>query len=107
MYQHILKQDGKIHLKTDSPDLYWFTKKVINLYHCPLHEDSENVYAQDYIKPELQIKTHYESLDIAQSNRVHYLCFSLPDELPGKEIDTLLHEELKHEAENGRTGTLS
>ena len=102
MYQRILKQDGKIHLKTDSPDLYWFTKKVINLYNCTVHEDSENVYAQDYIKPELQIKTYYESLDIAQSNRVHYLCFSLPEELPGKDVDVLLHEELKSEAANGR-----
>jgi tRNA (guanine-N7-)-methyltransferase len=103
MYQRLLKQGGKIHLKTDSPDLYWFTRKVINLYNCTVHEDSENVYAQDYIKPELQIKTYYESLDIAQSSRVHYLCFSLPEELPGKDIDALLHEELKSEAANGRT----
>ena len=31
---------------------------------------------------ELQIKTHYESLDIAKSNTVHYLRFKINKELP-------------------------
>jgi tRNA (guanine-N7-)-methyltransferase len=98
LYQQVLKPGGKIHLKTDSPDLYLFTKRVIELYHCKLQTDTDNVYHQKIIEPELQIKTHYESLDIAQSNRIHYLCFSLPENLPGKEMDVRLQEELKHEA---------
>jgi tRNA (guanine-N7-)-methyltransferase len=98
LYQQILKAGGKIHLKTDSPDLYQFTKKVIELYHCQPITDLDDVYDQQEISPELQIKTHYESLDIAQSNKVHYLCFSLPQTLPGKELDVRLQEELKHEA---------
>jgi tRNA (guanine-N7-)-methyltransferase len=98
LYQQVLKKGGKIHLKTDSPDLYSFTKRVIELYNCQLLTDSDNVYNQKIIEPELEIKTHYELLDIAQSNRVHYLCFSLPENLPGKELDVRLQEELKHEA---------
>jgi tRNA (guanine-N7-)-methyltransferase len=98
MYQQILKPGGSIHLKTDSPDLYAFTKKVISMYGLTLHEDIDNVYAQPLITPELQIKTHYEGLDIAGSNRIHYLCFSLPDVIPAKELDEQLHEELKHES---------
>ncbi len=97
MYQHILKPGGKIHLKTDSPELYDFTKKVIDQYGCLLLEESDNIYQQLQNKPELTIKTHYESLDIAQSNRIHYLSFSLPAQLPGVEMDKLLHEELKNE----------
>ncbi len=97
LYQHILKQGGKIHLKTDSPDLYQFTKKVIELYGCIVHEDMDNVHQQPSLKPELSIKTYYESLDIAQSSRVHYLSFSLPKNLPGKELDASLQEELKNE----------
>ena len=31
--------------------------------------------------PELNIKTHYESLDIAKSKKIFYLCFSLPEEI--------------------------
>ena len=98
LYQQVLKPGGKIHLKTDSPNLYQFTKRVIELYGCTLLNDSDNVYSQEVVAPELQIKTHYESLDIAESNRIHYLCFSLPQNLPGKEMDVRLHEELKHEA---------
>jgi tRNA (guanine-N7-)-methyltransferase len=98
LYQQVLKPGGKIHLKTDSPDLYRFTKKVIQLYHCQLIIDLDDVHSHVEISPELQIKTHYESLDIAESNRVHYLSFSLPKNLPGKELDVRLQEELKHES---------
>lgn len=101
LYQQFLKPQGKINLKTDSPDLYNFTKKVIELYGCILHQDTDDVYAQEVIEPELKIKTHYESLDIAGSNRVHYLSFSLPLLLPGKELDVQLQEELKNEAAIG------
>jgi tRNA (guanine-N7-)-methyltransferase len=98
LYQQILKPGGKIHLKTDSPDLYHFTKRVIELYHCELLNDSDDVYQDENVEAELKIKTHYESLDIAGSNRIHYLCFSLPQNIPGKELDVRLQEELKNEA---------
>ncbi len=78
LYKKILQPGGKIHLKTDSPDLYHFTKAVIELYQLILHEDNDDIYKQ---KPsaELAIKTHYENLDIANSEKVFYLCFSLPE----------------------------
>jgi len=97
LYQQFLKQGGNIHLKTDSPDLYEFTKRVIEMYGCVLHNDHEDLYHSETISEELKIKTHYESLDIAQSNRVHYLCFSLPHELPSKETDQELKQLLKNE----------
>ncbi len=81
-YQKILAKDGVVNLKTDSPDLYQFTLTVINLFGLDLLENTDQVYAQPEVKPELQIKTHYEGLDIAQSNRIHYLCFRLNKELP-------------------------
>ena len=95
-YQNILQPGGFIHLKTDSPDLYGFTKKVIELYGLTCVEEYDNVYAQTD-NAVLKIKTHYESLDIAGSNRIFYLKFTLPNEIPGK--DKLLQEILK-ETEN-------
>ncbi len=68
------------------------------MYGCNIQEDIDNVYAEETLKPELKIKTHYESLDIAQSKRVHYLSFTLPDNLPGKELDAELHNLLKEDA---------
>jgi tRNA (guanine-N7-)-methyltransferase len=94
LYQRILEPGGPINLKTDSPALYHFTKTVIELYGCRLQADIENVYGADEVSPELAIKTHYESLDIAGSNRIHYLRFSLPENLGGKEQDDILKEKL-------------
>lgn len=95
LYQQLLKPAGVIHLKTDSPDLYLFTKKVIELYGVTLIEDCDDIYKQPIIKAELKIKTHYESLDIAQSNKIHYLKFTLPEVI--KNIDEQLQEQLKNE----------
>ncbi len=95
LYQQFLTPGGLVHLKTDSPDLYRFTKLVIELYGCPLHTDMEDVFNNETVSEELKIKTHYESLDIAGSNRIHYLCFSLPADLGDKEKDLLLKEKLQ------------
>jgi len=98
LYQQIISADGCIHLKTDSPDLYHFTKLVIGLYNLEIAEDYDNVYEQALISPELKIKTHYEGLDIAQSNRIHYIKFRLPAG-PLPDTDQLLQQQLKeHEA---------
>jgi len=95
LYQQFLVKGGLIHLKTDSPDLYRFTKTVIEFYGCNLHEDSDDVFKAPGVKEELKIKTHYESLDIAGSSKIHYCCFSLPDNLGDKEKDLQLKEILK------------
>ncbi|MGH2565557.1 MAG: tRNA (guanosine(46)-N7)-methyltransferase TrmB [Ginsengibacter sp.] len=85
LYHQVLKPVGKIHLKTDSPDLYFFTKKVIELYNLSLITNHENVYQQENVSNELEIKTHYETLDIAKSNCIFYLCFSLPVIIPNND----------------------
>ena len=95
LYQQFIKPDGYIHLKTDSPELYRFTKRVAELYNLTVVEDTDNVYAGSAIKEALKIKTHYESLDIAQSKKIHYLKFSLPAEI--KNMDDELQEILNHE----------
>jgi tRNA (guanine-N7-)-methyltransferase len=78
LYQQFLVPGGLIHLKTDSPVLYRFTKMVISLYGLELITETDNLYALENISAELQIKTHYEALDIAGSNRIHYITFRLP-----------------------------
>ena len=99
LYQKVLQQGGFIHLKTDSPDLYRFTKQVIELYHLQLVEDYNDIHAQT-ISEALKIKTHYEALDIAQSNRIFYCKFTLPGQIADK--DAALQQLLK-ETENQET----
>jgi len=76
-YQQILKEDGTINLKTDSPSLYEFTKAVIALHELELLVDDNHVGGHGERSAELAIKTHYEQLDIAGSNRIHYLRFKI------------------------------
>ena len=89
LYQQILKPGGLVYLKTDSPRLYQFTLTVLNLFELELLEHTDQAYSSKEIKPELTIKTHYEGLDIAQSNKIHYICFKINQPLP-KEKDILL-----------------
>lgn len=92
LYQQVLVNGGYLHLKTDSPDLYRFTKRVIELYGLQLTEDCADIYSANP-SDALQIKTHYEALDIAQSKKIHYLKFCLPATIYN--LDDQLQEELK------------
>jgi tRNA (guanine-N7-)-methyltransferase len=96
MYQQFLKTDGVLNLKTDSPSLYNFTKSVIRVYKLSLLQDHDDVYSVSGRSKELEIKTHYEKLDIAQSNKVHYLKFKLDTELSSDKdeiLKTMIREQ--------------
>jgi len=101
LYQQILTKEGIINLKTDSPNLYNFTKTVIDLYELELLVDYDNAYSNENIAEELKIKTHYESLDIAQSNRIHYLQFKINKPLPvelDEKLKAILFEQNPEQA---------
>jgi tRNA (guanine-N7-)-methyltransferase len=95
LYKKFLMPGGKIHLKTDSPDLYNFTKAIIDLYGLTLILDIADVHKSQPLSNELNIKTHYESLDIAKSKTIFYLCFSLPEIMIDAdiELDNFLNKE--------------
>lgn len=87
---------GIVHLKTDSPNLYLFTKTVIELYGLTLITATDNLYGTDFMQSDkwedrFAIKTYYEGLNIASSNRIHYIQFRLDKELP-IELDEKLKE---------------
>lgn len=92
LYYQFLKPGALIHLKTDSPALYSFTLSVIEMYGLTLNEKSADVYAAPHAAA-LDIKTHYEMLDIAGSKKIHYLQFCLPATIPNR--DEELAELLK------------
>jgi tRNA (guanine-N7-)-methyltransferase len=94
LYQQFLKKEGIVHLKTDSPLLYNFTLKVIEMYGLNLIYKTDNLYAEQNIDPRCLIKTYYEGLDIAQSSKIHYIQFNIDKELP-LELDAVLKEAIK------------
>jgi tRNA (guanine-N7-)-methyltransferase len=89
LYRQVLAANGSVHLKTDSPDLYRFTLAVIDLFGLQLIGKTDHVYGEADISPELQIKTHYEGLDIAQSSRIHHIHFRIDKDLPPEKDEVL------------------
>lgn len=87
LYQQFLKPGGIVHLKTDSPNLYLFTKTVIELFELTLITATDDVYSNEWMQSDkwdarYGIKTYYEGLNIASSNRIHYIQFKLDKILP-------------------------
>ncbi|MBC7903095.1 MAG: tRNA (guanosine(46)-N7)-methyltransferase TrmB [Gemmatimonadaceae bacterium] len=94
LYQQVLRKNGFVHLKTDSTSLYNFTLLVAEMYGLDIVTNISDLHAGEEISPELKIKTHYESLDIAGSNRIYYLKFRLPEaRIP--DLDAILLEKVK------------
>ena len=77
-YKKILKKDGIIHLKTDSPHLYEFTLEVLSEYKGVeiIHQDAD-IYSKPLPIPELDIKTYYEELHISGDDTIKYVSFRL------------------------------
>ena len=94
LYQQFLKKEGIVHLKTDSPLLYHFTLKVIEMYGLDLIYKTDHLYAEQNIDPRCLIKTYYEGLDIAQSSKIHYIQFSIGKDMP-LALDEVLKEAIK------------
>lgn len=87
LYQQFLKPGGIVHLKTDSPNLYLFTKTVIELFGLTCITSTDDLYSTAFMQSDkwderCSIKTYYEGLNIASSNRIHYIQFKLDKELP-------------------------
>ena len=94
LYQQFLKPGGIVHLKTDSPNLYLFTKTVIELYGLTLLTATDDVYGTQFTESNnwderCAIKTYYEGLNIASSNRIHYIQFKIDAALPFAKDESL------------------
>jgi tRNA (guanine-N7-)-methyltransferase len=96
LYQNAMGVSGVVNLKTDSPDLFNFTKQVIDLFELELLMEIDDVYSHQEVSLVLSIQTHYEKLDIAKSNRIHYLKFAISNALP-TELDEQLKQVISEE----------
>lgn len=79
LYQPLLAPGATINLKTDSPELYAFTKEVIEAAGCTLLQDIGDVYALPEVPPLLRIQTFYEGMHLADGRTIRYLQFRLPE----------------------------
>lgn len=77
LYRPLLKKGATINLKTDSPELYEFTKEVIEEQGLNLHRDIGDVYKECPDDPELSIRTYYEGMHLKKGRTIRFLSFSL------------------------------
>ena len=77
-YRKILKQDGIVHLKTDEPNLFEFTMEVLSQDENVeiLYQDND-IYAKPLPFPELELKTYYEKMHLADGKSIKYVRFKL------------------------------
>ncbi len=79
LYQQVLPKGATINLKTDSTELYEFTREVIAEQGCTVHQDISNVYANGEPGGLLSIKTFYEQSHLAEGRIIKFISFSLPE----------------------------
>ena len=61
MYGKFLKPGGVINLKTDSPFLYEYTKRLAELNNFEILSITDDLYGSGKADPVSSIKTYYES----------------------------------------------
>jgi tRNA (guanine-N7-)-methyltransferase len=77
-YQHILRDNGIVHLKTDDPILYAYTLDVIESNKLPLIQNIPDIYDGDHSDVVPPIKTHYEKKWLEEGRIIRYVSFNLP-----------------------------
>ena len=79
-YKEILRPDGFINLKTDSPELYNYTKEVLaNSEELETIYDSGDIYSSELDFKELEIKTYYERSHLKDGRLIKFIRFKFRD----------------------------
>jgi tRNA (guanine-N7-)-methyltransferase len=92
-YQRMLKSGGLIHLKTDSPFLYTYTKEMLRLNPYPVLADTDDLYGNESsiinhqssiinLKSSIfddarALQTHYEKQWLDRGMKIKYLAWQL------------------------------
>jgi len=108
-YRHFLHDDGIIHVKTDSPFMFTYTKLMVEKNQLPLEAYTEDLYKlsagsnscgelPDFLT---EIQTYYEQMWMEQGLTIKYLRFRLPHgailEEPDVEIPVDGYRSYQHE----------
>ena len=81
-YQQIMKPNGLIHLKTDSPFLYTYTTEMLRLNPYPVICSTDDLYAESLDSNALftdarALKTHYEKQWLDRGMSIKYIEWEL------------------------------
>lgn len=75
-YKVLLRDGGRINLKTDNDGLYNYTKEKVAELELLTHKDTDHLYHSDLVNEVLSIKTHYENIYLKKDKNINYIQFS-------------------------------
>jgi tRNA (guanine-N7-)-methyltransferase len=96
-YGKFLKPGGLIHLKTDSPFLFTYTRVMVELNRFPVQVLIEDVHALAPPDPVLSILTYYEQQWISRGLTIKYIRFELDH------TDKLIEPDIEIEPDSYRS----
>lgn len=92
-YQEILKANGLIHLKTDSPFLYTYTREMLHLNRYPVEADIDDLYATEQEPDAQALQTYYEKQWLDRGLSIKYLRWQLTPKTEWEEPDIEIEKD--------------
>lgn len=103
-YRRFMNADGIVNLKTDSPFLYEYTRRLVELNGLELIDSTDDLYASEGRALEKEIKTFYEQQWLARGKKIKLLKFRLGDgPLAEPDVDDLEPDDYRAAARFNRS----
>lgn len=96
-YRKFMKQDGVIHLKTDSNFMFTYTKYMVEKNNFPVVFVTEDLYHSGLVDDILGIQTYYEQQWLDRGLNIKYVKFMLP------QVGELVEPEVEIELDDYRS----
>ena len=74
----MLRDKGIVNLKTDSPFLYEYTRRLVELNNLEVLANTDDLYGSGEADPVTSIKTFYEQQWLSRGKKIKLLSFRLP-----------------------------
>lgn len=84
-YEQVMREGGLIHLKTDSPFLYTYTREMLRLNDYRVEADTDDLYAQPHYADAKALQTHYEHQWLDRGLTIKYLRWHLDKKISKQE----------------------
>lgn len=80
LYRRILRPGGIVNLKTDSPFLFEYTRRLVELNGFETLRCTDDLYGAGEADPVSSIKTYYEQQWLARGKKIKLISFRLPQD---------------------------
>lgn len=96
LYRQFLAPGGIIHLKTDSPFLYEYTRRLVELNGLEVLRQTDDLYGSGMADETTSIKTYYEQQWLARGKKIKLISFRLSDsDLSEPREDDITHDDYR------------